>query len=108
MKIPWAPIPVTSLCDDDNHDDDNDDGADNYEDNTDDYVYLRNAYEKNSGMKAPTTPAVEERIAESINVFFRPDDDKDDGDDEADDGDDDYIDPKISCYNNSITEYACI
>ena len=82
MKIPWAPIPVTSLCDDDNHGDDNDDGADNYEDNTDDDKYLRNAYEKNSGMKAPTTPAVEERIAESINVFFRPDDEEDDdGDD---------------------------
>ena len=47
-----------------------------------------NAYEKNSGMTAPTTPAVEERIAESINVFFRPDDDDcDDGD--CDDANDD-------------------
>ena len=37
-------------------------------------------------MKAPTMPAVEERRAESKNVFFRPD--HDDGkDDEEEDGD---------------------
>ena len=49
-----------------------------------------NPYEKNSGMKVPTTPAVEERIAESINVFFRPDDDEDGEDeDDGDDADDD-------------------
>ena len=36
-----------------------------------------NAYEKNSGMKAPTMPAVEERIADIMNVFFRPDIDDD-------------------------------
>ena len=41
-----------------------------------------NAYEKNSGMKAPTMPAVEERIADIMNVFFRPDiDDDEDGSD---------------------------
>ena len=48
-----------------------------------------NAYEKNSGMKAPTTPTVEERIAESINVFFRPDDEEYDDCDDCDDADDD-------------------
>ena len=31
-----------------------------------------NMYEMISGMKAPTTPAVDERTAESISVFFRP------------------------------------
>ena len=31
-----------------------------------------NVYEMISGMKAPTTPAVDERTAESISVFFRP------------------------------------
>ena len=50
-----------------------------------------NVYEKNSGMKAPTTPPVEERRAESKNVFFRPDHDygkddvKEDGDSDEDD-----------------------
>ena len=55
-----------------------------------------NAYEKNSGMKAPTTPTVEERIADSINVFFRPDNDVNDDDDNDDvdngDGNDDVHD----------------
>ena len=36
-----------------------------------------NVYEMISGMKAPTTPAVDERTAESISVFFRPDGDDD-------------------------------
>ena len=44
------------------------------------------AYEKYSGMKAPTTPAVEERMADSMSVFFRPVDD-DGEDDDVDDED---------------------
>ena len=54
--------------------------------------YLMNAYEKNSGMKAPIMPAVEERIADIMNVFFRPDiDDYDDDSDGEVYGDDDVI-----------------
>ena len=60
---------------------------------------LINEYEKYSGMKAPTTPAVEERRADSMNVFFRPDDDDgedDDGDVGHKDDDDDFMSPILS------------
>ena len=81
-----------------------------------------NMYEMISGMKAPTTPAVDERTAESISVFFRPGGDGDvdhyylwngdasGGDDDGDNGgvpyDIDNTNHKWGVYkNNEVTYY---